>query len=590
MRIDFSNEPEYWNNVVNKSASSSKHRKHTLEDVGGSHRRWLEEEWREDAQLGALSPEELHKRWFGSDVVAWLKGIINGVSGGLDISHTYSDDFILKIIDQRLDCPNIAAKLEVKAECHINVDVNYGFTLVATLGNPRSVINLSNSFLYFRTKDEVDAKFVVDAVVTAMFDTGDIMMFSADKFGAAFAVPGIVTIGPNFKLFGRLEGEATLGVNFESKVKLAEWDIRQTYPVANNDWDPEASKSPDKKGTQNVLEPEFDYGLTLEGHLTTHVKSTITFGIDFNQDFIPIDTCAVNLVADGHVTFHAELKLNSESSFCYGVDAGADLYATIEAPSEFSWALPNSPFPIVPIDDVQLYPTRDQQACIDITLKRGLDSNYLQENTSTISSGRSQRRRSVTLDDEESHLNALGKRAQVYRPLIPRLDGLSCPGAIDVGDIPPCPLCSDDSSNLQKRAESCWLDPYAKGVPCSSDVTEKRDLDFMLAIDNETIYEDEVRKPIPFELRSEQHLERSLIKRTAKTLSWEGYDLSCGTYKACSAAAKSGGVNKWFGFRGSDKQCETAITKMTIRDVDPSDYVSKYYAYTTAMFSKKTCY
>jgi hypothetical protein len=121
-------------------------------------------------------------------------------------------------------------------------------------------------------------------------------------------------------------------------------------------------------------------------------------------------------------------------------------------------------------------------------------------------------------------------------------------------------------------------------------VTEKRDLDFMLAIDNETIYEDEVRKPIPFELRSEQHLERSLIKRTAKTLSWEGYDLSCGTYKACSAAAKSGGVNKWFGFRGSDKQCETAITKMTIRDVDPSDYVSKYYAYTTAMFSKKTCY
>jgi chitinase len=44
-----------------------------------------------------------------------------------------------------------------------------------------------------------------------------------------------MTIGPNFKLYGQLEGKATLGVNFESKVKLAEWDIYQTFPVVNKD-------------------------------------------------------------------------------------------------------------------------------------------------------------------------------------------------------------------------------------------------------------------------------------------------------------------------------------------------------------------
>lgn len=65
----------------------------------------------------------------------------------------------------------------------------------------------------------------MDGVVTAFFDTGDVMLFSADKFGAAFVVPGIVIVGPNFKLFGQLEGSATLGVNFESRVKLADWDI-----------------------------------------------------------------------------------------------------------------------------------------------------------------------------------------------------------------------------------------------------------------------------------------------------------------------------------------------------------------------------
>lgn len=61
------------------------------------------------------------------------------------------------------------------------------------------------------------------------------LIFSADTFGAAFTVPGIMTIGPNFKLYGQLEGKATLGVNFESKVKLAEWDIYQTFPVVNKD-------------------------------------------------------------------------------------------------------------------------------------------------------------------------------------------------------------------------------------------------------------------------------------------------------------------------------------------------------------------
>lgn len=63
MRLDYSNEPGYWDKVVNKAAGTK--RKRSLEDLGGSHRRWLEEAWREDHHGGALSREELHKRWFG---------------------------------------------------------------------------------------------------------------------------------------------------------------------------------------------------------------------------------------------------------------------------------------------------------------------------------------------------------------------------------------------------------------------------------------------------------------------------------------------------------------------------------------------
>ncbi|KAL2817250.1 hypothetical protein BDW59DRAFT_166064 [Aspergillus cavernicola] len=461
-------------------------RKRSLADTGGNYRRWLEEEWRDDAHYGGLSREELHKRWFGSDIVDWLKGLINGVSGGLDIGHSFEEDFILQIIDQRLSCPNVEAKLDVHAETHVGVDVYYGFTLIATLGSP---IDFSNSYLYFRSKGEVTAKFVVDASVTALFDTGD--------------------------------GSATLGVNFESRVTLAEWDVRQTYPVANGDWDPEASKDPNKDGTQNVLEPEFEYGFSLSGHLSAHVKPTLTFGIDWNEDFISIDSCAVNLVADGHVTFHAELESGSGgTSFCYGIDAGADLYATIEAPSAFDWALPSSPFEIVPIDDVQIYPTGDSPACW------------------TPDSSKRKRSRNRSLDAPHNiSTSGLDKRAQVYGPLVPRLEGLSCPGSTNVDDIPPCPLCGSDDSDdsLTKRDdESCWLDPYfSKETRCPLDAPEKRDLadalDGLALILENTTYID-------------HHEKHTLSKRTPKLVAWtyNGMtdDLPCGTYQSCGKAAQ----------------------------------------------------
>ena len=77
-----------------------------------------------------------------SDVLDWLRGLLNGVSGGLEFAHTYSEDFIFKIIDQRLQCPNYAAKLDIRAETHIDVDVEYGFTLIATLGGEDQFLDL----------------------------------------------------------------------------------------------------------------------------------------------------------------------------------------------------------------------------------------------------------------------------------------------------------------------------------------------------------------------------------------------------------------------------------------------------------------
>lgn len=535
IRIDYSNENTYWNTIVDKAADSKKRSlkrpiKRSLRDVGGSHKRWLEEEWREDLHQGALSKRDIHKRWFGETALDWLKAIFTGVTNTMELKHTYSEDFILSIVDQDIKCPNVDGKLEVLAEMSVEANINYGLTIIGKLGGSYG-IDISDSYLYYRTGGNVDSKFIVDAAVTAHFDTGDVLMFSADTFGAAFTVPGIVTVGPNFKLYGKLEGKATLGVNFETKVKLAEWDVYQTFPVIDKNWEPSTFEDADKSGKQ-VLEPEFKYGVSASGHITAHIMPTITFGIDWNKKFASLDSCSVDLVADGHVTFHAEAEAGSSGNrFCYGIDVGADLYATVDAPDMFSWALPKTPFMIMEANDVTIYP--------------GGVKNELCTSPAT----KTNRRRDSTFRQERvNRTSLLSKRATRYGPLVPQIDGLFCPGETELGDIPPCMRCSDAAVALEKRdGESCPI-PDSSGEPtCRADGSAS-----------------------------------SLVRRGQKEpFSWTSHTgmkekLPFTGYPSCSQAEDKSQVVRWYGYPPEKlTQCNLKLEKLTKSKIDPGDFASK---------------
>ena len=103
---------QYWDSIVNKAAS--KKRKRSLEEMSGNHKRWLEEEWRDDMHHGALSHEELHKRWFGEDVIAWLKGFFNP-NIKTDFTHSLASTFTAKLIEEDWAC-NIKG---VDTEAHL---------------------------------------------------------------------------------------------------------------------------------------------------------------------------------------------------------------------------------------------------------------------------------------------------------------------------------------------------------------------------------------------------------------------------------------------------------------------------------------
>lgn len=354
MRVDFSNEVGYWDSVV-AAAASKKKKKRSLDEFGGNHRRWLEEEWRDDMHNGALSPRELHERWFGSDAIAWLKQLFDP-NIKPEFTHNIDTTFTAKLIDETWSCgtaPNtIKASLLAQAVAKVSVATSFGLTIVCKLNAPGAFIDLSESYLFFKNKGEVSATFTLAAVAKARFGTGDIEILGLENFpGATFSIPKLITVGPNFKLFGSVDAEVILSGKLESKVHIASWQIQQTYPDQNSDWDPKSLSEPSREGTgsfDGLQQPTFDYSVMATGSMTAHLKPTFEFGIIFDPMW-NVGSAKVDVVADGWVQVKAAAGVSSDGNcpFTYGIFVGADLYAGVEAPSAFSW--PKKTFPLASV-------------------------------------------------------------------------------------------------------------------------------------------------------------------------------------------------------------------------------------------------
>ncbi|XDG10594.1 hypothetical protein ABKA04_010209 [Annulohypoxylon sp. FPYF3050] len=336
VRIDYSNEEVYWDNVVDKAGE--KKQKRSLDEMGGNHKRWLEEEWRDDLHFGGLTIEELHKRWFGSDIVSWLKGLLN-VNIKPTFTHDYDDSVTAIILNDGWVCkPNaqttFSASISAKATARIQVSTSFGMTIMTKLGPS---LDLSNSYLFLKTKGDVSAIFTIDALVKASYDSGDIALATLPFPVASFSVPKLLAVGPKFVLYAQASGEVEFAGHFETKVDISSWDIRQTYPDTNGDFDPKSLSAPQRDFNIAGLEkPTFNLSVTAQGHMAVYLKPTLSFGIEFDQRW-KIGKCAAELVASGYVRLRAEGRNSEICPFKYGVDAGAILTARATAPDAFHW-------------------------------------------------------------------------------------------------------------------------------------------------------------------------------------------------------------------------------------------------------------
>ncbi|KAI3329496.1 hypothetical protein F4824DRAFT_506075 [Ustulina deusta] len=169
--------------------------------------------------------------------------------------------------------------------------------------------------MYLRNRGDIDAVFSIDAIVKVSHDTGDKELFGLQNFNALFSVPGIITVGPNFKLLGSVDMDASISGHIEVAVK-------------------------------NLKDPDS----TTQSGTTTFDCFGITWAAVFNK----LPNCEVDLVVDGYATVYLKASTTT-TSVCYGVNTGANLFAQLDAPSQLNWVLPASPWvlgessaPIVP--------------------------------------------------------------------------------------------------------------------------------------------------------------------------------------------------------------------------------------------------
>ncbi|KAI0806563.1 carbohydrate-binding module family 18 [Xylaria sp. FL0064] len=345
IRIDFSTDPYYWSSVVSAPAR----RKRDVElrvrhEYGGNWKRYAHDVFHEDRHN--TPEEELHllrKRWFSADLKMWFDKQLDVNEQWTAATHTVQDDFRVYFFDDRIDCSfgglPVQGYFAAYADLNVNVQTSAQLTLIGKLNNLRS---FQESHLLARSKGNIDAMLVFDAFGKISFSTGRLEIFGAQNFGATFMIPGLVTVGPNFKVYGPIAKQQRNNRTAQATYNLAHWDYTQRYPNANND---RGGASTDTSATMQTSMSENKFEWHADVSVAGDVKATM-----------------VLLELDAYATLYGNAGGGSDSSpeVCYGGEAGANLFAAINAPTLFSvslsqnWPLASGNYSFIPYTCVPL--------------------------------------------------------------------------------------------------------------------------------------------------------------------------------------------------------------------------------------------
>ncbi|GKT48622.1 chitotriosidase-1 [Colletotrichum spaethianum] len=332
LRIDYSNEPGYWDEVVAGAVTDKKKRKRSLADTGHSHKRWLEEEFRDDAHFGGLNKEEFHKRWFGETVLEWL-GMMTKGEIKKTFKHNLDDVYTAKIVEERWSCPGRDGYLLAQAQAHVKVGTSFGFSLIATSLFP---LDLSNSYLTFSNNGEITCTFTLEALVRFQYDTEERPIGDPIPFpGAGIRIHGIATIGPQLVLRGRIEAGVTISTTLEANIDVVSWEYDYRLPAEIEPENPDKAEYGDTGQKNGLLAPTFYAGVLAQGDAKAHLIASLEFGVNFDDRW-DVGSLTAQVTADSWLGVNVAAGISTQAScpFTWGMKAGVDLYAKADG---FKW-------------------------------------------------------------------------------------------------------------------------------------------------------------------------------------------------------------------------------------------------------------
>ncbi|KAI3537270.1 glycosyl hydrolase family 18 [Colletotrichum abscissum] len=440
LRIDYSDDPGYWNHIVAAAPTKVKRSRREMEEEvqgthGGNYHQYLYHLWTVDKRS---TPEDelhdLHARWFSKSgaIKDWIDRLHNVDTEYELVRHTVNEQFRWNIYDESVSCniKGVDTTGYFTAWADLNVNIQSS-ALVTLIGNLQDLNSFEESHVLFRNSGSVKASINAEALAHVEFLTGEIELFGLENFGGTFTVPGIVTIGPNFRVLGQLQGSATLHGTARVDLTLAEWDYTQQYPDANGGASAgavTAARTPKSSGvrssdSQSVLQaPKFYYDVDASGELTLSVVPKVTLGIVFNDD--SVSDASIDFGVNGRVTLYGSAGSSSDSTwqYCYGVNGDVEVFAQLNAPTLFGKNI-NTYYPVW---GTGLFPII-QQTC-------AAAASSVSETTPSAQPAR------------------LMKRGDFIGSLI-------CPASASASDdVTPCPFCwessattSDASSKIRRR-------------------------------------------------------------------------------------------------------------------------------------------
>jgi len=349
LRIDYSNAKGYWDDVVAAKPGSKKFRRSVGEgedihhivqrDFAGDYKRFLDHSYRLDRRH--TPPEELHllhERWFTDNLPDWVQRLTK-INKNVDVlDQRIQKTFVYKILDEKRTCPNGEFAADIRARITADVQTSGVLTLIGDLANLKE---FRHSYINFRNKGEVKASLVFHAHGELRLPYMEDTLLGIAPIGASFKIPGIVTIGPEFKLVASVEGRVSVDADARVDFSVAKWDYSQRYPADNDEHIDPDKDEPDKptfatsnkKGDDGI---KFDWHVTAEGLVEMHLIPMVTFGIVFNPKW-EVPSTAADLGVDTYLRVHGDAAVGSGQEFqaCLASEAGYDVFARITAPTFF---------------------------------------------------------------------------------------------------------------------------------------------------------------------------------------------------------------------------------------------------------------